>query len=122
MAVVGLVLLSACANVANLVLARGAARVRELGVRLAIGATRGRVVRQVVTESIVLALAGGAAGLFVARWAAGLLVALAPAATIPPGVDVSLDARVVAFDSRSHWLPASSSVSPPRGSSPASSC
>ena len=97
MAVVGLVLLIACANVANLVLARGAARARELGVRLAIGATRGRVVRQVVTESIVLALAGGAASVFVARWTAGLLVALAPAAAIPPGVDVSLDSRVIAF-------------------------
>ncbi len=97
MGVVASVLLIACANVANLLLARSAARRRELGVCLAMGATRGRVARQVVTESLVLALIGGFAGLAVAHWTIDLLVALAPAATIPPGVVISLNERVLAF-------------------------
>ncbi len=97
MGIVGFVLIIACANVASLVLARGAARARELGVRLAIGASRGRVVRQVVTESLVLALAGGAAGLLVAIWTAHLLVALAPPEAVPPGLDIALDVRVMTF-------------------------
>ncbi len=97
MGIVGFVLLIACANVASLVLARGAARARELGVRLAIGASRGRVVRQVVTESLVLALAGGAAGLVVANWTAQLLVTLAPPDAVPPGLAIALDVRVMAF-------------------------
>ena len=97
MSIVGFVLLVACANVANLVLASGAARGHELGVRLALGATRARVARQVVTESVVLALAGGLAALVVANWTATLLVALAPAAVIPPGLDTSLDGRVLGF-------------------------
>jgi predicted permease len=97
MAVVASVLLIACANVANLLLARSAARRRELGVRLAIGATRGRVARQVLTESLVLAVIGGVAGLAVAHWTIGLLVTLAPAAAIPPGVAVAIDTRVLSF-------------------------
>jgi predicted permease len=93
---VALVLLIACANVANLLLARGTARQGELAVRAAIGAGRGRLVRQLLTESVVLSGAGGAAGLAIAWWAARALVAARPA-DIPRLEEVGLNTTVLLF-------------------------
>jgi putative ABC transport system permease protein len=90
------VLLIACANLANLSLARGSSRGRELAVRLALGAPRRRVVRQLLTESLLLAAIGGLAGVLLGIWAVDALVAIAPASTPRVG-EIRLDATVVLF-------------------------
>jgi predicted permease len=97
MGLVGLVLLAACANVANLLVARGAARRREIAMRLALGATRARIVSQLLAESLWLAVAGAALGTVLAYQGRGLLVALRQFSGSPVVLATTLDAGVVAF-------------------------
>ncbi len=97
MAIVGLVLLIACANIANLLLARATARQREFSVRMAVGAGRGRVIRQLMTESLLLAVFGAAAGLLVAVWGGRWLIHLISTTRHPLDIDLSLDPRVLGF-------------------------
>src|ERR1700723_3163743 len=96
LASVGFVLLIACVNVANLLLARSTGRTREFAIRSAVGASQGRVLRQLLMESVVLALAGGALGLLLAAWGTRAALGVLPT-TLPRAEEIGLDARVLLF-------------------------
>jgi putative ABC transport system permease protein len=97
MAVVGMVLLIACTNLASFLLARGADRKKEVALRLALGARRGRLVRQLLTETMLLALTGGAVGVGLAYWTVRLLTRFQPPLPVPITLDLSLDSTVFLF-------------------------
>lgn len=93
---VGVVLLIACANMANLLLAKASGRVREMAIRAAVGASRVRIIRQLITESLLLAMAGGLAAIILSAWAAHVLISLAPAG-VPRIKDTGIDGSVLIF-------------------------
>ena len=97
---VGFLLLIACANVANLLLARGSARQRELAVRTSMGATRGAIVRQLLVESLVVSLAGGALGALLSAGLLDAIVALMPPYTLPSETEIVLSVPVLAVCAR----------------------
>ena len=97
MAAVGMVLLIACANVANLLIARAAVRRKEIAIRLAIGASRARLIRQLLTESVLLSSMGAALGVLFAQWASRMLVQFLSTSNSTVVLDLSIDIRVLAF-------------------------
>jgi predicted permease len=97
MALVGLVLLIACVNLSGMLLARAAARQREIAVRLAIGATRWRLARQLLAETSVLFVVGAVLGLALSAWLRRLLMSVLPTLPVPVGLDMPIDGRVLAF-------------------------
>jgi putative ABC transport system permease protein len=97
MGLVALVLLIACVNLANLLLARATERGKEIAIRLSIGAGRARIIRQLLTESMMLAVVGGLAGVALAQWIIDLIMALKPPINIPFTLELSLDWRVLVF-------------------------